>query len=108
PRHRPRVRDRTGWWSSVLLAVQVTLQRVEVAGPPVEVGLQPFVELLERSRCEVVDALLRGDPAGDEAGVPEHLQVLGDRRLCDGERVDQGADAVLLDPQPIEDAPTGG
>ena len=40
-------------------------------------------------------------------GVPQHLQVLGHRGLRDGQCVDEGADAVLGGPQPVEDAATG-
>ena len=85
----------------------MALEGVEVPGPQAPVRLEPLVEPLERQRLDAVDAALRSHPARDEARVPQHLQVLGHRRLAHREGVDQVADAALRRAQLVEDLPPG-
>src|SRR6185437_13690812 len=58
-------------------AVEVALERVEASLPPAPVGLEPGVELGERSVLERVDAPLGLSPCHHEPGVAQDTQVLG-------------------------------
>jgi len=60
---------------------------------------------LQAVGAQPVDAALRVGLDVDQPGVPQHPQVLGDRRLADAERVHERADRPLADEQQVEDPP---
>src|SRR5262245_54569169 len=83
----------------------MAFEGIEVAVPQAPVGLEPFVELPERTGFDAVDALLGSGPAGHETRLAQHLEVLGHRRLADGHRGNQLADAPLAGAELVEDVP---
>jgi hypothetical protein len=74
---------------SLHLSIEVTFQGIQVLGPELPIRLEPVRERFERLGLEAVDALLSRAAARDEARLSQHLEVLGDRRLADRERVDE-------------------
>ena len=62
-------------------AIEVAFERVDVGGPEAPEGRQPRVDFHERLGSDPVDAPLRVHARFHEAGVAQHAQVLGDRRL---------------------------
>src|SRR4051794_12734652 len=68
-----------GW--DALHAVEMALERVEVGGPEAAERSEPLVHLHERLGPQAIQTTLGLDTRLDEAGVTEHAQVLGDRRL---------------------------
>src|SRR5215204_3627138 len=54
-----------------------------------------FAQELERPRIDAVTAVRSLDRAGDNAGVLEHLEMLGDGGLSQWERLDKVADDAL-------------
>src|SRR3954469_3500601 len=85
----------------------MALEAVEMRRPQPAVRLQPPVQRRERRGPDAVDAMLRSPPRGDETRLPQHLQVLGDGRLADGERLHELVDAAVAAAQLGEDAPAG-
>jgi len=62
-------------------AVEVAFESIDVRGPePAELS-QPFIDLTKRFRFQPVEASLCVDCRFNEPGLPQHAQVLGDRRL---------------------------
>ena len=84
--------------------IQVLFEQVEARRPQLAVGRQPRVEGLERCGTQPVDAPLRVGADVDEAGVAQDAQMLGHRRLADGEVVDEVADGQIGAPEQIQDA----
>src|SRR5690606_5149847 len=92
---------------SLLHAVEVTLESVEMGRPECSVRREPGVELAQRSWLDPVDALLRRRTARDETRLPQHLQMFGERGLAHPERLHQRPDAVLAPPEQVEDPAPG-
>ena len=78
----------------LVVASEVSLQRVEPVGPLEAVGLQPGVELHERLRSQAVEAALGVAPHLDEAGVAQHLEVARDAGLVHPDLPAPGAAVV--------------
>src|SRR6478735_4754169 len=74
---------------------QVIAESIEALAPEFAVVVDPLRRRFERHRAELARAPLRVAPARDEAGVLEHLEVLGDSGRADVERLGQLADAGL-------------
>ena len=79
-------------------------QRVEAVRPQLAEGLQPAVELAERDGAQPVEPAVRVGAHLDEAGVAQHLEVLGHRRLREAQLVDELAHRALAGSQQFEDA----
>ncbi len=62
------------------------IETLEVLLPERAIALEPVHGLAEGARVDPARPPLRITAAGDEAGALQHLQVLGNRRLTDGER----------------------
>jgi len=84
--------------------IQVAFEQVQARRPQLPVRLQPGVDGAQRFGTQVVDALLCIRPDFDQAGVAEDTQMLGDRRLADGEVVDERADGQIRAPEQVENA----
>ena len=82
-------------------------QRVEAVRPQLAEGLQPAVELAERDGAQPVEPAVRVGAHLDEAGVAQHLEVLGHRRPADRQSVGQLADRARAGGQSFEDRPPG-
>ena len=83
-------------------------EQVQARRPQLPVRRQPRVEVLKRGRPQPIDAPLRVRADFDEARVAEDAQVLGNRRLADGQVVDQLADRQIRESEQIQDAATVG
>src|SRR5271166_5421734 len=94
--------------TALLLALQflqVALEAVEALFPEDAVVLQPVGRTLERARFQPAWAPLCLTAAGDQAGVLQHLEVLGDRGEAHVERFGQFGDRGLAGGQPCQDRP---
>ena len=83
--------------------LQVVVDDVEQASPARPLGIHPVGGPLERPRVEREPVRAPVDHADDDAGLLEHLQVLGDRRLGDREvpgRLGDGGRALR---EPLDD-----
>src|SRR5215472_4652405 len=95
--------------TSLLLALQflqVVLQPVEALFPEAAVIFQPVSRALERARSQPAWPPLRRAAAGDQAGVLQHLEVLGDAGKAHVERLREFGDRGLAAGQPRQDRPT--
>ena len=79
-------------------------EQVETRCPELPVGRQPRVEVLKRRRPQPIDAPLRVRADFDEPRVAEDAQVLGDRRLADGQVVDKLANRQIRASEQIQNA----
>src|SRR3954470_22438519 len=75
--------------------VEMAFEGVEAGGPQAAVRIEPLVEVAEGLGPGAVDAALGIDADLDQAGGPQHPQVLGHRRLAQGQRGDEVADGPL-------------
>jgi hypothetical protein len=73
----------------------VALEGVEAPGPQPPVRPQPGVDLRERLGTDPVQASLRVDADLDQAGVPQHPQMLRHPRLAERDPLHQIADGEL-------------
>ena len=96
--------------TSFLLGLQLFEQGVEalvIALPELAVALQPLGCFRERLRLELSRPPLRVTAARNQAGPLQHLEVLGDRRLTDRERLRQLRNRRLTRGEPGKDRPPG-
>ena len=84
---------------------EMPFQGVEVSIPGPPVGSQPLVHVAERFEPDAVDAALRVGVRVHEACVAQNLQVFGDRRLAERQRLDQVAHRPLVLDEEVEDPP---
>lgn len=68
---------------------------VEAGAPERAVRVQPFIEVGKRLGADPVQAALSVDARVDQPRLPEHPQVLGDRRLAQAEAIDELPDWLL-------------
>jgi hypothetical protein len=83
---------------------KLALQRIEPAAPELPDAGKPVIELVEACRIEPVNAALRLHPGVDEVGLPQDLQMLGDRRRADVELVGDPAGRQLAAGEQLHDA----
>ena len=89
-------------------AIQMAFEGVEAVRPELAIGGQPGVDLRERLGPQHVQPALRLRPDGDQAGVPQHAQVLGRARLAAPEQTYELTDRPGRLAQEIQDsAPRG-
>src|SRR5690606_36684227 len=84
------------------------LQRVKALWPVRAVVVEPSVHPGERRGVERADVAPTLDPALDETGLLQHLDVLGYGRQRDGKRFGQLAHGALGTAQGRQDAATRG
>jgi hypothetical protein len=71
----------------LLRLFQVSIQAGKFLLPEAAKGLHPVSDILERNSHERTRTPLSVAPAPNEARVLKHIEVLGDRRLGQGERL---------------------
>lgn len=86
----------------------MSFELVEGSRPEPPVRSQPVVDLGQRLETQPVEAPLGVGPDVDEAGLAQHSQVLGHRRLTHVKPVDELADGTLAVAQKVEDLPAAG
>src|SRR5262249_22466656 len=69
------------WRWSLVHAIEMALERVDMRGPEAAEPSEPFVNFHEGLRSNAVEASLRIDARLDESGLPKHAQMFGDRGL---------------------------
>ena len=87
------------------MVVEVPLEVVEAAGPQQAVGLEPVVELDEGGGPQAVEPAVGIGAYVHEAGLPQHLQLLGDGGLGQPDGVDDRTGRLLAVAQEVEDRP---
>jgi len=88
-------------------SAQLALQRIQPAVPEMSDSVQPLIELGEARRIQLVNAVLRLDSRTHEPRLPEHLQMLRDRRRADLEPARDFTGAQLTGREQLDDAPAG-
>jgi hypothetical protein len=81
----------------------MVLELVEAALPHLAVRLEPLVELLERIGAQPVQAPLTIRTDRHETRVPEHAEVLGHRRLTEGQPVHEDVYRLLAVAERVEE-----
>jgi hypothetical protein len=84
----------------------MTLEGIEVAGPQLPVWREPGVDLGERLQAQPVPPALGVLADLNQAGLTQYLEVLGHRRLTQGELLDQFPNRTLARAEQVEDLPT--
>jgi len=86
----------------------VGAQAVQALRPQAAVGGQPGVEIGQRLGPDPVQPTLAVGAHLHQAGLLQHPQVLGHRRLAERQRPHQGAHGAFTVAQQVEDAPAVG
>src|SRR5215207_7064310 len=94
--------------SHSVLLLQVSFEGVETVRPEAPVRLEPLIDLGQGLGSDAVDAALGVGADGDEAGVPQHPEVLGDSGLAQLQALPQLPHRALPRQQQIQDPPSGG
>src|ERR1700730_12946531 len=98
--------------STVLLLLlrlfQVSIQAGKFLLPEAAKGLHPVSDILERNRHERARTPLRIAPAHNEACALKHIEVFGDRRLAQGERLHELRHVCFTRRQTSKDRASGG
>ena len=81
----------------------MAFEGVESLHPHLAIRTDPVVDFSQRPGTQPVVAPLSVGPDLYEAGVPQHLQVLGHTGLRDGDANDELADRLLAGAQGLED-----
>jgi hypothetical protein len=87
-------------------AIEVAFESVDVGGPKAPERSEPRVEFHERFRLDPVDPPLRVHSGLHKAGVSEHPEVLGDRRLWHSKLILDLAHGPLRGSKQAQDGPT--
>src|SRR5690349_18381380 len=90
-----------------LKLAEVILQPVEPLLPELTIALQPVVDAFQRLRLELAGPPLRLAAARDQAGGFQHLEMLGDRRAADVERLGELRHRGFAKREPRQDGPAG-
>src|SRR5439155_13809361 len=86
----------------------------EAAIPRLGVGSEPVVDLVQRGRIKLVQALAAGTPDADETGGPKRVEMLGHGLAADREPIAEGRDrrraarAEALEQDPARRVGDGG
>ena len=70
-----------------MLAVEMALEGVDVIGPQLTEGSQPFVDLAQAVRSDAVDASLRVDGRFDKSRFPQYAEMFRDCGLSHSQRM---------------------
>src|SRR5208337_2841370 len=99
------------WAMFLLLALQfakIVAQTIEALFPETAIVLHPVGDVLERTCLEPAGPPLRLAPAHDQSRAFEHLQVFGNGRQADVERISQFRHGSPAGHQAREDGAPGG
>jgi DNA-binding transcriptional ArsR family regulator len=86
----------------------MALQIIKVPVPRAPVGLEPLIHGTQGLRSYAVEPPLGVAAYGDEPGLAQNAQVLGDGRLTEGQLADELADRPFGAAQEIQDPPAIG
>src|SRR4051812_22676499 len=91
-----------------LQAPEIVIEPVEPFFPELAIAIEPIVDAFEGRRLEPTRAPLRLATACDQPGALEHLEVLGNCRPTDVERLGQFGYRRFAERKPRQDRAAGG
>lgn len=91
-----------------VFGAELALEGIEAARPEGTHVLEPVFEFVEAAGVDHLDAGLALGADGDETGLAEDLEVLGDRRGAQLELLDQLTGGAIPLGEQLDDATSGG